>query len=479
MKKPRTTRRDFISAIGAAGIAAPLGVDAAVNWTGKLRIVQGPMVGVVTDESALVWARVGGEYDVKLEVIDDSGVARFGPTTRSFAQEDFCVKLAAPRLQADTRYQYRIFIDGEEDGYLKDQLPCYLKTAPAVPRKFSAAFGSCAKFQDDPVQEIWKGVEAVDPDLFLWAGDNVYIDSLHESVMADCYRRQRDVLTARTLLRNTPQLAVWDDHDFCLNDQDRRNPAKETALKVFENYWANPAYGEKNNPGTYFRYHYAGVDFFFIDVRYYRDPNDAPDDGSKTMLGERQLEWLKEGLTKSDAAFKILVSGSGWSQSKGPDGEAWSSHMSERNDLFDFIVREAISGVVLISGDTHVGEFNCIPWSENGGYDFYEMVSSPLAQKTEKGDWIARRPEIRLRQVYSRSTNFGLLSFDMEADDPTLTLTLHDATGMRIFWRPVTLRASDLVNGKATWRDQIDKLSLARHESWLAGGPYYIPKVED
>jgi len=479
MTTAKSTRREFLTVLGAAGLSTTMGADAAVNWTGKLRVTQGPMLGTVDDDRALVWARVGGEHDVQIEVTDAEGRIELGPVVRSSVADDYCVALPTPLLSADSRYRYRIMIDGIEDEYLKDQPPTYLRTAPAGPAQFTVAFGSCAKFQDDPVQDVWKGVEHIDPDLFFWLGDNVYIDSLHESVMQECYQRQRDILNARDVLRRIPQLATWDDHDFGLNDHDRRNPVKDKALTVFKQYWANPSYGEADNPGTYYRYQYGGVDFFFLDGRYYRDPNDEPDIRGKTMLGKRQLEWLKEGLAASDAPFKVLVSGSGFSQGKGPLGDSWASHQAERDALFNFIVDRDITGVVLISGDTHVGEFNCIPWSEQGGYDFYELVSSPLAQKTEKGEWTARRPEIRLRQVYARTVNVGVLTFDMTADDPTVTMTLHDEQGLPVWWKPVTLAASELVNGRGTWRSHIDRLSLRRHESWKAGGSYYIPKIED
>ncbi len=84
-----------------------------------------------------------------------------------------------------------------------------------------------------------------------------------------------------------------------------------------------------------------------------------------------------------------------------------------------------------------MGEFNCIPWSEYGGCDLHELVSSPLAQKLEKGDWIARHPEIRLRQVSSRSNNFGLLEFNMDVPDPTVTMTLCDTTALTVWCKPV------------------------------------------
>ena len=56
--------------------------------------------------------------------------------------------------------------------------------------------------------------------------------------------------------------------------------------------------------------------------------------------------------------------------------------MVERNEIFDFI-RDEISAGVCISGDSHMGELNCIPWSERGGYDFYDFLL--LAARTGAG----------------------------------------------------------------------------------------------
>ena len=40
----------------------------------------------------------------------------------------------------------------------------------------------------------------------------------------------------------------------------------------------------------------------------------------------------------------------------------------------DFIRDNEIAGVVLLSGDSHIGELNVIPWSERGGYDLYDPI---------------------------------------------------------------------------------------------------------
>jgi alkaline phosphatase D len=165
------------------------------------------------------------------------------------------------------------------------------------------------------------------------------------------------------------------------------------------------------------------------------------------MLGEAQRHWLREALRASRAPLKVLVSGSGWSTGDGPQGDTWSAFLRERNELFDFIRDEGIGGVVLISGDTHAGELNCIPWSERGGYDLYDLVSSPLAQ-LPTASWMDLKPEHRVRPVYARGTNFGVLDFEV-SPEPAVTFTLRDERGDTV-WSPLRLTASELVNGRAT-----------------------------
>jgi alkaline phosphatase D len=191
------------------------------------------------------------------------------------------------------------------------------------------------------------------------------------------------------------------------------------------------------------------------------------------MLGAAQKAWLKDRLRASKAPFKIIATGSGWTVNKGPGGDSWASFLTERNEIFDFIRDERISGVLLLSGDTHIAELNAIPWSEKGGYDLYDLVSSPLAQDTSD-DFLERRPELRIRQAYFGSTNFGWLQFDMRDKDPWLEFNVLNYRGDAV-WEPFRIYASDLVNGKSTWLDKMDELSRERYESAASGGEYYQP----
>jgi alkaline phosphatase D len=447
---------------------------AEVSLEGYPRLMQGPMVGAVSDHEVRIWARASGEYPVSVEYGTTFDLASFRATEPVLARkdDDYTVVITIGDLEPETDYFYRIKVNGAPDRYLRDFPPFEVRTAPrpGASRDFRIAFGSCPRIQEDRLQPIWSTVLAHEPALFFWVGDNIYGDSLYPHVLQEEYRRQRDVDGLQPLLRSVPNLAIWDDHDYGLNNQDKGNPVKEPALEIFKRYWANPAYGLPETPGVFFRYSYGRVDFFFLDGRYYRDPDNAPDTPQKTMLGEAQLTWFESELQASTAVFKVIVAGSGWSKAKGPGGDSWASFLNERNGIFDFIRNHEISGVVLLSGDSHVGELNVIPWSEKGGYDFYDLVSSPLAQDPPDS-WLERRPERRIRPVYFQGSSFGLVDFLFDPT-PRLVFRVIDVQG-RSVWKPFELRADELVNGVQSWPSKVSEEERFRQANYDEGKGYY------
>lgn len=456
----RIGRRGFIGSALAATALHPFRALAAA--LGYPRLMEGPMAGPATPDSIMLWGRASGEYEVDVEYSTDPlfTATKFSAPVRATAANDYTVRITVGGLEPATRYHYRLRVDGIPDRYRLT--PFWTRTAPAGTAPFRLAYGSCARHQLDAEQPIFGAIAAAEPDLFLWLGDNIYADSTNAFVFAEDYRRQRAIASTLPLMRSVPQLAIWDDHDFGLNNSDVTNPAREASLAAFRNYWANPAYGLPDAPGVFFSYAYGGVDLFMLDGRYYRRPNAEPDGPSKYFLGPRQNEWLREALRASRAPFKVIACGSGWSSEDGPTGDTWAAFLTERNALFDFIRDERIEGVILLSGDTHFGEVNCIPRSEQGGYDLYDFVSSPLAQATGTS-FLDATPEMRIRLPYFRTVNFGLLDFEW-APEPKVTFTLRDLRGDRAF-DAVTLTAAELRNGASSWRSKIDAKERARREA--------------
>ena len=447
---------------------------------GYPRLMQGPMVGAVSPTEVKIWIRTSGEFPVTIQYAENSDFAPYAETApvTALKSNDYTEVITISGLEPATEYFYRLTTDGIPDRYLKMLRPFRFTTAPPPGSQadLTVAFGSCPKWQDDRIQPIWPWVDHYEPDIFFWIGDNVYSDALDPDIIREEYRRQRDIPALQPILHNTSHLAVWDDHDYGLNNHDRTNPIKEGGYEVFREYWANPSYGLSDVKGIFYTYTWGKVDFFVLDGRWYRDPDEDPDTPEKTMLGAAQFEWLQKELSSSTAVFKVLVSGSGWSKNKGEGGDSWAAFLYERNRLFDFIRDQEITGVVMMSGDTHIGELNVIPWSEHGGYDLYDMVSSPLAQVIPDS-WLERRPERRIWPVYFQGSNFGLVEFFM-GDDPRMVFQLIDTHGRRV-WEPFEVRASELVNGVTSWPDKVSEISRQRQEHYDAGEGYYEIPVED
>jgi alkaline phosphatase D len=467
-------RRNFMKLSGLGGLgallaAAPRAFAVAIGYP---RALQGPMIGAPGPNHFSVWVRASGLFDVTLEYSTDRDFTTYitGPTARARAEDEGSVVLRAEGLKPNTTYWYRLRYDGEYDKF--QPLPHRTKTAPAGGAAFRVAFGSCCRLQFDPEQKIWNAVRALEPDMFLWLGDNIYADSDQTAALVDLYGRGRSVERLEPLLRSTPQLATWDDHDFGYNDSDGRSASKGESLRVFKSFWANPSYGEADNPGVYCKQHYGGVDFFILDGRYHRDPTDQIDDANKTMLGAAQKAWLKRELKASKTPFKVLAIGGGWSAAENEDGgDSWGVYLTERNEIFDYIRDNNIGGVVCISGDSHMGELNCVPRSQQGGYDIYDFCSSPLAQMPANKN-IRQVPEVRVRDTWTRSVNVGLMRFDLTGATPTLTYTLHDVLGEAV-WDALVLTPDDLRNGVSTWEKKSDPKELKRLQRFREGKGYY------
>jgi alkaline phosphatase D len=79
-------------------------------------------------------------------------------------------------------------------------------------------------------------------DGFIFLGDNVYGDtpSGKLSKMKAAYKIQQTKLP-QWLMRKKEILAIWDDHDFGINDGGGDYPFKKEAQKLFLEFWKIPS----------------------------------------------------------------------------------------------------------------------------------------------------------------------------------------------------------------------------------------------
>jgi alkaline phosphatase D len=322
------------------------------------------------------------------------------------------------------------------------------------------AFGSCA--DEDKPQPIWDAVLAYQPQLFLFAGDNVYGDVRHGRNVPDAeliqslqesYAQAARVPGMAQLRSTVPHLATWDDHDYGKNDAGAEFAGRHEAQQLFLQFWNVPLSDVRHQrEGVYHSQTFGPdgqrVQVILLDTRFFRSslkPTDQrnaagrerylPDeDPAKTMLGEAQWSWLAERLREAAdvrlivSSIQVVAEGHGW--------ERWGNLPRERQRLYDLIRATAAGGVILLSGDRHIGglyrEATATP------YPLIEITSSGINQifpgNREAG------PN-RLGAVYG-APNFGTI--DVDWWERTATLSLRSENGEPV--RTQVVRLDELRN---------------------------------
>jgi alkaline phosphatase D len=309
---------------------------------------------------------------------------------------------------------------------------------PALTR---IAFGSCSH-QQKP-QPIWDAVLAYRPELFIFTGDNVYGDVTSDAMteLREAYAAAAKVAGIAALRAKVPVLATWDDHDYGQNDGGGDFAHREQAKELFLDFWEIAGDDPRTRrPGVYHAEVWGPpgerLQIILLDTRSFRsalrptDQRDAlgkedylPDsDPAKTMLGEAQWEWLAEQLRKP-AELRLLVSSVQVLAEK-HGFERWGNLPLERQKLLDLIAESGARGVVLVSGDRHIGALYRL--SENLPYPLYEITSSGLNMAYAHNRDIG---PLRLGEVYGRD-NFGTIDIDWGAG--AVTLAVRDMAGLAV-----------------------------------------------
>jgi alkaline phosphatase D len=375
-------------------------------------LTHGVVVGDVTADSAVVWARADREGTLKIHL---SGGKHHGATRLEFhAADDYTGQVVLDGLKPGRNYRYRI---GTEHGSFKTP------PSPADAAPVRLAFGGDVAGQNvcrDTIEgfPIMETIRAQRPDVFVGLGDMIYADNGCDPVglygnpqvpgpgpAPDLptywahWRYNRADSGSQRLLESTSYVGVWDDHEI-VNDSGPLNDTRSIppytagvhllpiALDAFIDY--TPIAIAANTPKRLYRSLRwgKGLELFVLDTRQYRDANAASDDPArpKTMLGREQLTWLKESLAASDATWKVVVSSvpmsipTGFPAANGRDGWAnfdqTTGFEQELLDILRFMDARHVVNTVWITTDIHFAEvFRYQPFP---GLAVHELATGPM-----------------------------------------------------------------------------------------------------
>ena len=415
--------------------------NAALAFADGPRLLKaGPMLGHTTEAETVIWLQTTEPAEVRISYHKDGERQASSVASQTTAELYLTAKIRLTGLEPGSAYSYEILLNGE---ILAFPYRLAFTTQPiwryrTDPPDIRFAVGSCLYVNDPPFDrpgepyggdyQILGHIRGAQPHFMIWTGDNTYLreGDFTPTRMDYRYRHTRALAELQPLLAGTVHYATWDDHDFGPNNSNRNYPFKGEALRLFNAYWTNPHAGTDEVRGVFCKWSWSDVDFFLLDDRYHRAPNESADP-DKPFFGAGQLAWLKDALVSSDASFKLVVSGNQVLNRYSPH-EGFANYRREYRELMDWLDASKVAGVVFISGDRHFTEL--LKERRAGNYGLYEFTCSPLTSGTigrlgDEADNPLRVPGTLL----SENRNFALLTVKGTPGERELHIQVIDANG--------------------------------------------------
>ena len=371
---PRPTRRDLVRALAALPAlpacrteAPPVDTGAPISEDPRAPEPTLPWPGVGTPDLATfplgvqsgdplptgvrLWTRTVGAAPLTLHWATWDGAAWSEGPPLAAATVDGYAHVDLDAVADDTPIAFQFLDDA---GAASPIGRCRTAVSPTHTGRVRFGATSCAD-QDHGEFPALEAVAAFAPmDFFFWLGDTVYCDG--DSTTEDFRATWAENLskpTMQTLNHATSGVYTWDDHEVTNNwDPQTIDPAvRDTAFAAF--YETTPI--RPDVPGRLWRRlrFGAAVEVFVLDCRSERDA------AAGIYLSREQLDWLKAGLSSSDATWKVIANSvpiadfpAAWDIADSRS-DRWEGYEAQRAELLDHITDSGLTGVLFVSGDLH------------------------------------------------------------------------------------------------------------------------------
>lgn len=414
----------------------------------KSLLQSGPMLGYTDMFESMLWVQTNAPAKVQFAYWEEGNNSgkKYTETVSTKKSNGYTAHLVADEVRPGKKYEYQLLINNQPISF---DYPTVFQTQTlwqwrTDPPNFKFAVGSCAYVNETEYDRpgkpygdgygIFQKIHEQRPDLMVWTGDNMYLREVDWYTRTGFYHRYthtRSLPEMQPLLASTHHYAIWDDHDYGPNNSDRSFVQKKLAREVFQSFWANPTYGLPDNGGITTFFQWADCDFFLMDNRSFRSPNDRIS-GENVLLGETQMEWLVDALVSSQATFKFIVIGGQVLSTV--DKYEYYVHLcpKERTYLLKRISEENIKNVVFLTGDSHHTELDLLVNSK--GNSIYDLTVSPL---TAGPSPMEDNNQLLVEGTVVNERNFGTVEITGKRKERVMTISVFNTEGEEMWRREI------------------------------------------
>ena len=286
----------------------------------------------------------------------------------------------------------------------------------------------------------------------------------------ELYKAQVEALGYRKLTSTgVAVVGTWDDHDYGVNDSGKEFKWKNVTKELVLDFLQEPDDSRRwLREGIYASYMFGSergkrLRLILLDTRFARDSIGS--DGS--MLGEEQWVWLEELFADKDSQADVTLIGTSVQFNGNVDAllkpilrtEGWMRFPSERKRFLKLIAKYEINGILMLSGDVHLGTISELVSADRCGvpYSIIDFTSSglthsalslvPLSLRTISflfsGISIYKNflpPDTIYYGDYFLGENWGSLEVDWDQKpSPLISLAVRDKHGKKRITKEVAL----------------------------------------
>lgn len=284
-------------------------------------------------------------------------------TSANIKPLNYIAQFELKNLTPNTTYYYKFEIDGKILESKENQGK--FTTPSNQPFSYQFVVGSCNFF---PNNDVYIKMLKQNPLFYIMSGDMHYANPSSGNPTQHLTPYIERVLSQEKeakFFAQTPFAYVWDDHDFCGDNNESTENCGIAAKKAYVDFVPYyPIQASENTNGIYQSFIIGRVKYILSDLRSERITGD--------IMSKEQLDWLKNEILLSQKNNQLVA----WISTVSFSGslkDNWGGFTKTREIISNFLYENKIENLFIISGDAHM-----IAVDNGTNSDFSTLKNNPF-----------------------------------------------------------------------------------------------------